>query len=148
LLAKIYWSELFTHTQLFIFHEQAESLSFPCKFFFVFFSKKSCLQVFFFTIFDALNWFYTQKQRKKINFWFIELFFDFHWEVYLAFGSKMVKIQLRKMVLDKKFHKTGGSHISFHSWGIFWDVKKPVITAALAGDFFTAQKCGYFDALF
>jgi hypothetical protein len=51
--------------QLFIFHEQAESYSFPWKNFFVFFSKKSGLTVFFLTIFDALDRFYTQKQRKK-----------------------------------------------------------------------------------
>ncbi len=52
------------------------------------------------------------------------------------------------MVLDKKFHKTGGSRIDFNSWGIFWEVKKAVITAALAGDFFNAQKCREFNDIF
>ncbi len=51
------------------------------------------------------------------------------------------------MDLDKKLHKTGGSHIDFSSWGAFYDVKKPVITAALAGDFFNALKCGNFNAI-
>ncbi len=40
------------------------------------------------------------------------------------------------MVLSEKLHRTGGSHIDFHSLGPFWDVKNPVITAALPGDFF------------
>jgi hypothetical protein len=60
----------------------------------------------------------------------------------------MGTIQPRKMVLDKKFHKTGGSHIDFNSWGTFWEVKKAVITAALAGDFFNALKCGEFTDIF
>ncbi len=41
------------------------------------------------------------------------------------------------MTLDKKFHKTGGSHIHFHSLGIICDKKSPVRSAALPGDFFT-----------
>jgi hypothetical protein len=52
------------------------------------------------------------------------------------------------MVLDKKFHKTGGSRIDFDSWVTFWDVKKPIITAALAGDFFNTLKFGNFNAIF
>ena len=51
------------------------------------------------------------------------------------------------MVLSEKLHKTGGSHIDFHSLGPFWDVKNPVITAALPGDFFCAQKCSHFSAI-
>jgi hypothetical protein len=37
------------------------------------------------------------------------------------------------MALDKNLHKTGGFHPYFHSLGPFWDVKSPVITAALPG---------------
>ncbi len=52
------------------------------------------------------------------------------------------------MDLDKKFHKTGGLHLDFSSWEAFWDVKKPVIAAALAGDFFNGLKYGNFFAIF
>ncbi len=52
------------------------------------------------------------------------------------------------MALDKKFHKTGGSHIHFHSMGIICDRKYPVRSAALPGDFFKANKHEHFVDIF
>ncbi len=52
------------------------------------------------------------------------------------------------MALDKKFHKTGGSHIHFYSLGIICDEKYPVRCAALPGDFFKANKYEHFDDIF
>jgi hypothetical protein len=46
----------------------------------------------------------------------------------------------RKMTLEQKFHKTGGSHIDFHCSGTFYDGKKLVISAALPCDFFLMPK--------
>jgi hypothetical protein len=60
----------------------------------------------------------------------------------------MAPISCRKMVLDKKFHKTGGSHVDFCSCGTFCDVKKSCKTAALPGDFFNALKSDHFYAKF
>jgi hypothetical protein len=48
------------------------------------------------------------------------------------------------MVPDKKFHKTGGSHMNFHLDRSFWDAKMRFITAALSGDFFNAPKSDNF----
>jgi hypothetical protein len=55
---------------------------------------------------------------------------------------------MEKLALDKKFRKTGGSHIDFHSWGTFWDVEKAYKTAALPGDFFNTTKKYIFNAIF
>ncbi len=52
------------------------------------------------------------------------------------------------MALNKKFHKTGGSHIHFHSLGIICDEKYPVRCAALPGDFFKANKYEHFADIF
>ncbi len=54
----------------------------------------------------------------------------------------------RKMALDKKVHKTGGSCIVFYSWGTFWDVKMLVTIAAPPGNFFIAQKCDIFNTIY
>ena len=40
------------------------------------------------------------------------------------------------MVLDEKFHKTGGLHIVFLLYDTFCDGKKVISTAALLGIFF------------
>jgi hypothetical protein len=52
----------------------------------------------------------------------------------------MGKITCRKMALEEKFHKTGGSHVNFLCPGTFCDVKKAVRTAALLGIFLKDQK--------
>ncbi len=54
----------------------------------------------------------------------------------------------RKTALDKKLRKTGGSSIDFHCLGPIWNVRSPVMTAVLPGDFFYAQKCNNFNAIF
>ncbi len=64
------------------------------------------------------------------------------------FWLKMGPKPTRKMALHQKVHKTGGSHIVFYSLGTFWDVKKLVTIAAPPGDFFIAQKCDIFNAIF
>jgi len=61
---------------------------------------------------------------------------------------KISPISCRKTAIDKNLRKTGGSSKDSYSLGSFWDVKTPVIPAALPGIFFSAQKCTNFDDVF
>ena len=101
----------------------------------------------FIYIFIVLNNF-ELKHRNKIKFLLIWDFLAFLSLNYTSFWLQMRAMHLRKMALNKKFHKTGGSHVDFHCWGSFCDVKKTVITAALPGDFFKDQKLGHFKPVF
>ena len=74
--------------------------------------------------------------EKKSNFCFSYLLCLNYPKIWLKMGT----VPLSKMALDKKLHKTGGSHMNIHCWGSICDEIKLVLTAALAGVVFKDQK--------